>query len=187
MDARPTLELIDAARNGGSGCVLVGIGGHGAAGKTTLARMIPAARVVATDEFWDGTGFDIGRLAREVVRPLSEGRAARFASYDWSAGAPRGARTVEPLGVVVVEGVCALHRMLRDAYAVRVWVDAPADVRLARGVARDGEASRATWVDVWMPSEDRYVERDDPVGCAHLVVDGGGDSDQGSRGRLHES
>ena len=77
-----------------------------------------------------------------------------------------------PEGIVVIEGVCALHRTLRDAYAVRVWVDAPADVRLARGVARDGEAARATWLDVWMPSENRYVERDDPVGCAQLVVDG---------------
>ena len=82
-------------------------------------------------------------------------------------------RVVEPEGIVVVEGVCALHRTLRDAYAVRMWVEAPYDVRLARGVARDGEAARATWVDVWMPSEDRYVERDDPVCCAHLVVDGG--------------
>jgi hypothetical protein len=26
-----------------------------------------------------------------------------------------------------------------------------------------------------MPSEDRYVERDDPVACAHLVIDNGGD------------
>jgi hypothetical protein len=55
-------------------------------------------------------------------------------------------------------------------------VEAPYEVRLARGVARDGEAARVTWVDIWMPSEDRYVERDDPVACAHLVLDGGQDS-----------
>ena len=74
--------------------------------------------------------------------------------------------------MIVIEGVCALHRTLRDAYAVRVWVEAPYELRLARGVARDGEEARSTWVDVWMPSEDRYVEADDPVSCAHLVVDG---------------
>ena len=61
---------------------------------------------------------------------------------------------------------------LRDAYAVRVWVEAPYDLRLARGVARDGEAARVTWDDVWMPSEDRYVERDDPVAARIVVVDG---------------
>ena len=88
--------------------------------------------------------------------------------------APASERTVEPQGLVVVEGVCALHRMFRDAYDVRVWVEAPYETRLARGLARDGEAARATWVERWMPMEDRYVERDDPVACADLVVDGAG-------------
>ncbi len=171
----PVLDLIEAARDAagtGGGVILVGIGGHGAAGKTTLARMIPEAQIVSTDEFWDGREFEIGRLAREVVTPLSAGAPARFSSYDWVAGERRGSRTVEPAGVVVVEGVCALHRTLRDAYAVRIWVKASYDVRLARAVERDGEDARRTWTDVWMPSEDRYVERDDPISCAHLVVDG---------------
>jgi uridine kinase len=179
MDAQPVLDLIGAARRGGD-CVLVGIGGHGAAGKSTLSRMIAEAQIVSTDEFWDGDAFDIPRLAREVVRPLSLGEAARFASFDWSAGRPRGTRTVPARGVVIVEGVCALHRTLRDAYAVRVWVDAPADVRLARAVARDGEEARRRWVEEWMPSEDRYVERDDPRSCAHLVVDNGGEERTGA-------
>jgi uridine kinase len=171
MDARPVLELI-ASMHDTTDIVLVGVGGHGGAGKTTLARMIPGAQIVSTDEFWDGEEFDIERLSREVVTPLSRGAAAHFASYDWAAGKQRGSRTIEPTGVVVVEGVCALHRSLRNAYAVRVWVEAPYDLRLERGVARDGEAARSTWVDVWMPSEDRYVERDDPVSSAHLIVDG---------------
>ncbi len=174
VDARPVLDLVDAARRQGAEPLLVGIGGHGGAGKTTLARMIPAAVVVSTDEFWDGEAFDIERLRREVVEPLSSGRQASFSSFDWAAGEPRGSRTVVPTGVVVIEGVCALHRLLRDAYAVRVWVEAPYELRLARGVARDGEAARSTWVDVWMPSEDRYVADDDPIPSAHVVVDGGG-------------
>ena len=132
--------------------------------------MVPGAQIVSTDEFWNGEAFDLDRLEREVVAPLVGGEAATFASYDWAAGEARGSRTVEATGVVIVEGVCALHRKLRDAYAVRVWVEASYDVRLARAIARDGEAARSMWVDVWMPSEDRYVERDDPVSCADLVV-----------------
>lgn len=173
MDVQMVLELIAAAHDDAD-VVLVGIGGHGGAGKTTLARMIPGAQIVSTDEFWDGEAFDIERLSNEVVTPLSLGAVAHFASYDWATREQRGLRTVEPAGVVVVEGVCALHRTLRSAYAVRVWVEAPYDVRLERGVARDGEAARTTWVDVWMPSEDRYVERDDPVSSAHVIVDGVG-------------
>jgi hypothetical protein len=39
-------------------------------------------------------------------------------------------------------------------------------------VARDGEQARATWEEIWMPMEDAYVARDDPVSAADLIVDG---------------
>jgi uridine kinase len=170
MDASPVLERL-AEITPGRELVLVGIGGRGASGKTTLARALPAAAVIGTDEFWDGREFELSRLRREVFDAFVAGRAADFATFDWAAQRPSGRRTVEPHGVVVVEGVCALHRLFRDDYDLRIWVEAPREVRLARALARDGEEARATWEDVWMPSEDRYVERDDPVSAADLVVD----------------
>jgi uridine kinase len=172
MDAGPVLDRI-AALSREHAFVLVGIGGHGGAGKTKLAHLVAGASVVGTDEFWDGAGFDLARLRAEVFEPLVHDEPATFASFDWVAGRPCGSRTVEPAGVVVVEGVCALHRMFRADYHLRVWVEAPRDVRLARGVARDGEQARATWEEVWMPMEDAYVARDDPISAADLIVDGG--------------
>ena len=171
MDARPVLDLI-ADATPVRAFTFVGIGGHGGAGKSTLAARIEGAQVVSTDEFWDGEGFELSRLRTEVFDALVAGNAARYAAWDWDARRSGDARTVKPEGIVVVEGVCALHRMFRDDYDVRVWVEAPYDTRLARGVERDGEAARATWVERWMPMEERYVERDDPVSCADLVVDG---------------
>ncbi len=173
MDAHSALDLI-AAASGQRAFTFVGIGGRGGAGKSTLAGQIPAAQVVGTDEFWDGEGFDLSRLRAEVFEPLLAGRAALYAAWDWVERRPGGERTIQPQGLVVVEGVCALHRMFRDEYDVRIWVEAPYETRLARGVARDGEQERSTWVEQWMPMEDSYVERDDPVACADLVVDGTG-------------
>ena len=168
----PVLELLANAQRRHP-FVFLGIGGLGGAGKSTLAARIDGAQVVSTDEFWDGVGFELPRLRAEVFEPLVDGRDARYAAWDWDARRPGGTRTVEPRGIVVVEGVCALHRIFRDDYDVRVWVEAPYATRLARGVARDGEEARATWVEKWMPGEDRYVESDDPIASADLVVDGG--------------
>ncbi len=155
---------------------LVGIGGHGGSGKSTLAHAIAAShtdvQVVPTDSFWNGSQFDLPRLRTDVVDALLGGRTATYDSWDWHLQAAAGRVDVRPGGVVVIEGVCALHEMFRHDLAVRIWVDAPYELRLARGLARDGEASRSTWTEVWMPSEDAYVARDNPIPCAHLVVDG---------------
>lgn len=173
MAVTRALELIASAAAGRE-CTLVGIGGRGTSGKTTLARAIRNAQIVPTDSFWDGEGFDLLRVRREVIEPLLHGETARYGAYDWARGMPAGERVVEPHGIVVIEGVCALHRLLRDAYAVRIWVEAPRAVRLERAVARDGAGSRAEWEERWLPSEDEYVERDDPASSAHVLVDGSG-------------
>ena len=172
MDAGPVLDRV-AALSSARAFVLVGIGGHGGAGKSTLASSIPGAQTVGTDEFWDGTEFELSRLRAEVLEPLLRGEPAEYRAFSWELQRrlPEP-RVVRPQGVVVVEGVCALHAMFREAYDLRIWVEAPRELRLARGIARDGEESRDVWENQWMPSEDRYVERDDPVSAADLIVDG---------------
>jgi uridine kinase len=161
------------------GFVMVGIGGHGGSGKSTLAAAIASAmpdagvQIVPTDSFWDGMQFDLPRLHHDVIEAISTQVTATYKEWDWAnkrlLDEPR---VVTPTGIVIIEGVCALHQMFRSHHDLKVWVTAPYDVRLDRGVARDGEAMRSTWTDVWMPSEDAYVARDNPVACADIIIDG---------------
>jgi uridine kinase len=173
VDAQPLIDLIDRC-GAEQALVLVGIGGRGCAGKSTLAQLISEAQVVGTDEFWDGSDFRLDRVRTEVLVPLAAGRAATYEGWNWAARAAAGLLTVSPTGVVVIEGVCALHRDLRSFYDVRAWVETPRDIRLARAVRRDGEEARSTWLEQWFPREEQYVAADDPTGCADLVIDGSG-------------
>ena len=173
-----TLELPSARRDPTRGFVTVGIGGHGGSGKSTLALAIAGSRtgadvqIVPTDSFWDGTQFDLPRLRTQVLDCLLRGETAVYDEWDWHAKRLIERRSVAPTGIIVIEGVCALHQMFRDDLDVRIWVDATRDLRLARGVARDGEAMRSTWTDVWMPSEEAYVARDNPAAVAQFIFDG---------------
>jgi uridine kinase len=91
---------------------------------------------------------------------------------DWNRDALVEWRTMHPGTVVVVEGVYMLRPELRDAYDFRVWIDCPRHVRLARGIARDGEGARSRWEDDWMPCEDRYVAKCRPMASADVIVSG---------------
>jgi uridine kinase len=156
--------------------VLVGVGGHGASGKSTLAQAIvgaiPDAQIVPTDAFYNGESFELDRLLTDVVRVLASGRAASYRAWDWALQRSNELRSVRPTGVVLIDGVCALDQRFRDYQALRIWVNTPADVRLTRGVARDGEESREKWVNQWFPNERAYVERDQPMQCAHMIING---------------
>jgi len=166
--------FVDAHRDGPM--TLLGIGGFGGAGKTTLARQVAEhiadTQIVATDAFWTGSSFDLARLRTEVLDQLLAGSIVQFDGWDWATKTTVRARRMRPEGLIIVEGVCALHRVFRDDLRCRVWVDAPRNVRLERAVSRDGEQARSMWETVWMPNEMAYVENDDPIACAHMVVDG---------------
>jgi uridine kinase len=170
-----------------SGARIVGIDGRGGSGKSTLGRALAAEHggvVVELDDFYrparerrvpplgHGGNYDLPRVRAQVLEPLRRGEAARYQRYDWDADAPAEWHDVPAGGLVIVEGTYALSYGLREAYDVRIWVEAPYELRLARGIERDGEAARATWTGEWMPAEDAYVAAQDPVAVADVVVDG---------------
>jgi uridine kinase len=79
---------------------------------------------------------------------------------------------VAPGRVLVVEGVSSTRSEVGLDWDLTVWVDAPRELRLARARRRDGEAMLARWLSDWMPSEERYAERERPRERVDLVVDG---------------
>jgi uridine kinase len=158
--------------------VLVAIAGRGGAGKSTLAHKIresiPSVTVVCLDDFARPStpGWNWERFQHQVLEPFVHRRPGRYQRWDWPTDSPAEWHDVPVIGVLVVEGVSPLRSELGHPWDVTVWVEAPYELRLKRGVERDGEEMRSTWTERWMPEEDAYVEREHPDQRADFVVDG---------------
>lgn len=154
---------------------LVCVDGPAGSGKTTLAAEIAAlaaAPVVHLDDLypgWDGL-FDVDVQVLGLLRPLAEGRPGSYQRYDWAAGEYRETHRVVPVPLLVLEGVAAGNRSWRDLITTLVWIEAPVEVRLARGLERDGESERTHWT-AWMGDEDRLFADQDTRAHADLVLD----------------
>lgn len=161
------------------GTLLVAIDGEGGAGKSTLAALLAAelgtAAVVCLDDFARPTvpGWDMPRMISQVLDPLRAGRSGRYQRWDWETDLGAEWHDVPAGGVVIVEGVSATRAELAGRWDLTVWVSTPRDIRLARGLTRDGEAMREQWLTVWMPEEDAYVAEQHPAERADVIVIGG--------------
>lgn len=171
--------------------LLAGIDGRGAAGKSTLARavaaLLPAAIVVEFDDFYlpaakrelrrragddeVGGDFDWRRLRDQVLAPLARDEPARYQRYDWDSDRLAEWHTIAPGGIVLVEGNYTTRSDLRAFYDLTVWVEAPHELRLRRGLERDGPGSREQWLELWMPEEERYIAAQDPRRWVDVVVE----------------
>jgi len=158
--------------------VFIGIDGFGGAGKSTLADAIAGAVgravVVRVDDFWGPSiaEWDWHRFREQLLEPLLAGRPARYQVWNWVDDVGGDWTELPPGCVVVVEGVSSTRAEAGVPWDLTVWVEAPREVRLARALERDGPDLMRRWLDDWMPSEQRYAEREVPQQRVDLVVDG---------------
>lgn len=173
--------------------LLVGLDGRGGSGKTTfataLAAALPTVQVVAIDDFYiphelrgdvvaaeetttDDT--DVERLRRDVLLPLSSGQPPRYRRWDWAESRLGDWRELALGGVVLIEGAGVLSLELRREWDDHLWMSCPRELRIERGLARDGDAQRELWEQRWLPAGDRYERMHRPSEAAAVVFDSSG-------------
>jgi uridine kinase len=166
---------------------LVCIDGRAGSGKSTLGEAVRdlatetgSSALVHLDDLldgWDGLPEVAETFHRDVLVPLGERRAGRYRRYDWHLDRFAEQHVVEPVDLLVVEGVGSGASAYASLVTTLVWVDAPAELRLTRGIARDGEALRPQWLR-WTAAEDALFRRERTRDRADVIVDGTGEADE---------
>lgn len=173
------------AEPGAAPSLLVGIAGPSCAGKTELARWL-AARLAAPVLNLDHYYIDLAHLPLEErartnfdepaavdrdaivhdVAALRRGEPVVAPLYDFATHArARGGERIVPAGLVVVEGLFALYwPELREHFFVKLFVDAPDSLCLARRLERDvrergrtPESVRAQFAATVQPGAERFI------------------------------
>lgn len=184
--------------------IVVGIGGGTGGGKTTFARSLVdalpsgAAVILDHDAYYRDlshlppadrarTNFDHpdsleSELCAQHLIELRAGRAIHKPIYDFRTHT-RTATTevVEAAPVIVVEGILALAvAALREHFDLRLFVDAPADLRLLRRIrrdihdrGRDIDSIARQYEGSVRPMHEAFVEPS--RACADMVISGLGD------------
>jgi hypothetical protein len=162
---------------------LVGVDGPAGSGKTTFAaRLANAVRdkgvtvvEIHTDDLLEGWTDMVSfwpRLQEWILEPLGRDEPGRYRTYNWPESRFNDEWITLPVpDVLILEGVTAARAEAAPYQSLSVFVRAERDLRLERGIARDGEALREEWLR-WMAGEDRHFAADETEGRATLVVNG---------------
>jgi uridine kinase len=121
-------------------------------------------------EGWSGlprVGVQLDRL----LHPLSRNRPGSYRRWDWYAGRWAESVVVTPSPLLVLEGVGSGSRAYDGLITTLVWVEVPDDLRLTRGLSRDG-VELDEHLRQWAADEQEHFARDGTRERADLVIDG---------------
>ena len=162
----------------------IAIDGRGGSGKSTLAKMLSKklhAEIIHVDDFmgWNTLDSWLPSLIQDVFMPVLGG--AEVLSYNRSSWGedhyPEPIHNQFVTKTMILEGVGALRRELREYISLSIFVETPKEVCFERGVMRDVQAGKTVeevsllW-NTWQKGEDEYFKKDTPKEYADVLIDG---------------
>lgn len=158
---------------------LIAIDGNGGGGKTTLSKHIrsrlPGVRVLRTDLYPSPKGDDPNLKAEylcdQLLLPLINSEVAAPQIFDWPNKKFIDGPTIEPKGIVVLEGTLTMHEKLINFYDYKIWVECPPEIGMNRALERDNDAYKEKWKNEWLPRMQSYVSSQNPQLKADIIID----------------
>jgi uridine kinase len=153
---------------------VVAVDGPSGAGKTRFVAGLAGATgadVLHLEDLypgWHGLAVTPPMVAH-VLASVAVGDTGSARRWDWERGAPGDAVRVRPSRLLVLDGVGSGASVVRPFLSLLIWLEAPADVRKQRALARDGNTYAPFW-DVWADQEAEHFAAERTRGHADLVV-----------------
>lgn len=156
---------------------IVGVTGPQGSGKTTLAqrlahelapgraivlstdRYLPDYSTIPASEVDEPRHARLDRLASDLGE-LHRGQAASVPVWSFHTHRPEGEEAIGPAGLIIVEGIFALHEAVRGALDLGVFVEAPISVRWQRVESRELAGERGWGVE---RSREHFETVADPI------------------------
>lgn len=157
--------------------VVAAIDGPAGSGKTTLAVQLAGAlncAVVHMDDIypgWDGLAEAATLVADQVLKPLAAGGQPRHRKWDWANNIYAEWVDVPVEPILLIEGCGSASLRGAPYLSLIIWVDAPHDLRMKRGIERDGDTFRPHWKR-WARQEDELFAAERTRERADIVIDG---------------
>jgi uridine kinase len=170
----PILRLVGERQPACGSTTVVAVDGPSGAGKTSfvagLAEATGADVLHLEDVYpgWHGLAATPPAVAR-VLDTVAVDGIGTVPRWDWEHDAPGAPLYVPPARLLILDGVGSGAAIIRPYLSLLVWVDAPADVRKERALARDGGTYAPFW-DMWAAQEAEHFARERTRQHADVVV-----------------
>jgi len=149
---------------------LIAIDGRAGAGKTTLAASfyeeLSADKTVAVihmDDLYNGWENALSERLTQTLESIVKSHQSKVAFeidiFNWQSMSFDSKRVIHPVDILILEGVGAGQKVVRDAGATFYWLDIDAEVGIQRVLNRDGNQI-ASQMKQWQIAQEIHFLRD---------------------------
>ncbi len=166
--------------------LIIAIDGRCASGKSTLAEKLAQkldCNIIHTDDFYlqpfqrteerylePGGNLDRERLADEILLPLSKGEKPFYRPFLCQTMDFGEEIELKDKKIYIIEGSYSCHNELRGFYDITVFVTTDKDTQRKRILERNGEEELKSFLEKWIPLEEKYFETFDIMSNAHIII-----------------
>ena len=149
---------------------LIAIDGRAGAGKTTLAASFyeelsvdKTVAVIQMDDLYDGWENALSERLTQTLESIVKSHQNKVAIeidiFNWQSMSFDSKRVLNPVDILILEGVGAGQKAVRDAGATLYWLDIDAEVGIQRVLNRDGNQI-ASQMKQWQIAQEIHFLRD---------------------------